>query len=214
MHSSIIGLERRVHRRQLLGGALAAAALPAITWPVPAAAAEPLVVGGLAVTCSLTLPVACAARAVANRADKSGKPQFAFEYSKYNGWPEVKESLMSGGLQAAFMLAPLVMDLADKKIPIKIVSLGHRSGAVTARGLLRYWLREKIYSALPKKLRQKRGRCHGADTVDHSSLAALGRIAYLGLQPELGIRSERRSGNGAHHRPGAGAARPHLMVAT
>ena len=28
------------------------------------------------------------------------------------------------------MLAPLVMDLADKGIPVKIVSLGHRSGAV------------------------------------------------------------------------------------
>jgi NitT/TauT family transport system substrate-binding protein len=28
------------------------------------------------------------------------------------------------------MLAPLVMDLADQQIPVKIVSLGHRSGAV------------------------------------------------------------------------------------
>jgi NitT/TauT family transport system substrate-binding protein len=28
------------------------------------------------------------------------------------------------------MLAPLVMDLADKRIPVKLVSLGHRSGAV------------------------------------------------------------------------------------
>jgi NitT/TauT family transport system substrate-binding protein len=28
------------------------------------------------------------------------------------------------------MLAPLVMDLADNRIPVKIVSLGHRSGAV------------------------------------------------------------------------------------
>jgi NitT/TauT family transport system substrate-binding protein len=37
---------------------------------------------------------------------------------------------MSGRIQAAYMLAPLVMDLADKKIPVKIVSLGHRSGAV------------------------------------------------------------------------------------
>jgi NitT/TauT family transport system substrate-binding protein len=37
---------------------------------------------------------------------------------------------MAGRIQAAFMLAPLVMDLASKKIPIKIVSLGHRSGAV------------------------------------------------------------------------------------
>jgi NitT/TauT family transport system substrate-binding protein len=130
MHSSAIGLGRGVDRRQLLGGALAAAALPALTWPASAAAPEPLVVGGLAVTCSLTLPVACAAKAVANRADKSGAPQLAFGYSTYNGWPEVKESLMAGSLQAAFMLAPLVMDLADKKVPIKIVSLGHRSGAV------------------------------------------------------------------------------------
>jgi NitT/TauT family transport system substrate-binding protein len=116
-------------RRQLVGGALAAAALPSIIRPA-LAAPEPLVVGGLAVTCSLTLPVACAAKAAANRAGKGGASQFSFEYSKYNGWPEVKESLMSGSLQAAFMLAPLVMDLADKKVPIRIVSLGHRSGAV------------------------------------------------------------------------------------
>ncbi|UUZ47126.1 ABC transporter substrate-binding protein [Massilia sp. B-10] len=54
----------------------------------------------------------------------------AFEYSKYSGWPEIKESLMTGRIQAAYMLAPLVMDLTDKRIPLKIVSLGHRSGAV------------------------------------------------------------------------------------
>src|SRR5688572_23678878 len=86
-----------------------------------------LVVGGLPVTCNLTLPVACEARAAANKASAG---QFAFEYSKYSGWPEIKESLMAGRIQAAYMLAPLVMDLADKKIPVKIVSLGHRSGAV------------------------------------------------------------------------------------
>jgi NitT/TauT family transport system substrate-binding protein len=130
MQSSIIQLGRCVDRRQLLGGALAAAALPSVTWPASAASDPLVVVGGLAVTCNLTLPVACAAKAVANRVDKSGAPQLAFGYSKYNGWPEVKESLMAGSLQAAFMLAPLVMDLADKKVPIKIVSLGHRSGAV------------------------------------------------------------------------------------
>jgi NitT/TauT family transport system substrate-binding protein len=28
------------------------------------------------------------------------------------------------------MLAPLVMDLATKDVPVKIVSIGHRSGAV------------------------------------------------------------------------------------
>src|ERR1700741_4707628 len=37
---------------------------------------------------------------------------------------------MAGRIQAAYMLAPLVMHLADRKIPVKIVSLGHRSGAV------------------------------------------------------------------------------------
>jgi len=39
--------------------------------------------------------------------------------AKYSGWPEVKESLMAGRIQAAYMLAPLVMDLADKKVPVK-----------------------------------------------------------------------------------------------
>jgi NitT/TauT family transport system substrate-binding protein len=114
-------------RRQWLRAAGAAAALPAlgVTSPAAAAASNKLVVGGLPVTCNLTLPVACVARA----ANKTA-PAFEFEYSKYNGWPEVKESLMTGNIQAAYMLAPLVMDLADKKIPVKIVSLGHRSGAV------------------------------------------------------------------------------------
>jgi NitT/TauT family transport system substrate-binding protein len=127
---SVPGLRHGIDRRQLLRGAIAAP-LPAIVLSACApAAAKALVVGGLPVTCNLTLPVACVAKAAANGADKSGVPQFEFEYSKYNGWPEVKEALMAGRIQAAYMLAPLVMDLADKRIPVKIVSLGHRSGAV------------------------------------------------------------------------------------
>ncbi|HSW04572.1 ABC transporter substrate-binding protein [Aquabacterium sp.] len=118
-----------LQRRQLLRRGLAAA-LPALAPPAQAAPAKPLVVGGLPVTCNLTLPVACVAKTTSNAADKSGAPQNEFEFSKYNGWPEIKESLMAGRIQAAYMLAPLVMDLADKKIPVKIVSLGHRSGAV------------------------------------------------------------------------------------
>ena len=109
-------------RRSLLLGA-AAAALPIVDVGNALAARGPLVVGGLPVTCNLTLPVACTARA----ADGGIAP---FEYSKYSGWPEIKESLMAGRIAAAYMLAPLVMDLADRKIPLKIVSLGHRSGAV------------------------------------------------------------------------------------
>jgi NitT/TauT family transport system substrate-binding protein len=84
----------------------------------------------LPVTCNLTLPVACVGKNTANKAVSAGTPRYEYEYQKINGWPEVKESLMAGRIQAAYMLAPLVMDLADKGIPLKIVSLGHRSGAV------------------------------------------------------------------------------------
>jgi NitT/TauT family transport system substrate-binding protein len=113
-------------RRQLLKAALAAAALPLVPLSCGDDPRRALVVGGLPVTCNLTLPVACVASA---RGGAEGV-RFQFEYSKYSGWPEIKESLMSGRIQAGYMLAPLVMDLADRGIPVKIVSLGHRSGAV------------------------------------------------------------------------------------
>ena len=119
----------RLRRRQVLSGALATALPLAVSaLALAASAPEPLIVGGLPVTCNLTLPVACMAKAAA-RASAGSNGQ-AFEYSKYSGWPEIKESLMTGRIQAAYMLAPLVMDLTDKRIPLKIVSLGHRSGAV------------------------------------------------------------------------------------
>ena len=83
----------------------------------------PLQVGGLPVTCNLTLPVACAASAA------GGAPPL-FTFRRFSGWPEIKESLMSGDIKCAYMLAPLIMDLAESRIPVKVVSLGHRSGAV------------------------------------------------------------------------------------
>ncbi|MGH8174718.1 MAG: ABC transporter substrate-binding protein [Steroidobacter sp.] len=109
---------------------LAAAALPLGSFACTKRNSNALIVGGLPVTCNLTLPVACAAKAVVNGTAPAGAPKFEYEYNKYNGWPEIKESLMTGRIQAGYMLAPLVMDLADKGIPVKIVSLGHRSGAV------------------------------------------------------------------------------------
>ncbi len=119
--------EHSPRRRQLLGGALA---LPLVGMggANAAAPAKPLQVGGLPVTCNLTLPIACKAKAVAD--GKPDAPFTTFEYNKFSGWPEIKESLMTGRIQAAYMLAPLVMDLTDWRIPLKIVSLGHRSGAV------------------------------------------------------------------------------------
>jgi NitT/TauT family transport system substrate-binding protein len=134
-HASDTGLRRNVDRRLLMRGGLAVAAAAAVALPArrlltPAAVAKPVTVGGLAVTCNLTLPIACAANQAANPFGTRDAAQLAFEFSRYSGWPELKESLMSGDLQAAYMLAPLVMDLADKKVPVKIVSIGHRSGAV------------------------------------------------------------------------------------
>ncbi len=85
---------------------------------------QTLVVAGLPVTCNLTLPIACAARNM----ERSFRANF--EYKRFNGWPEVKEALISGQINAAYMLAPLVMDLVTKDVPVKIVSIGHRSGAV------------------------------------------------------------------------------------
>jgi NitT/TauT family transport system substrate-binding protein len=116
-------------RRQVLQG-LSVAALPLGAFGCAHAKPDALVVGGLPVTCNLTLPVACVAKGESNKSVPAGGRKFDYQYSKYSGWPEVKESLMSGRIQAAYLLAPLAMDLADKGIPLKIVSLGHRSGAV------------------------------------------------------------------------------------
>ena len=116
-----------LRRRLLLQAALAGAA-PLALPSLAHAADSPLVGGGLPVTCNLTLPVACVAKTNSNA--RLGAGPAPFIYNKYSGWPELKESLMTGRIQAAYMLAPLVMDLTDKRIPLKIVSLGHRSGAV------------------------------------------------------------------------------------
>lgn len=118
-------------RRQWLKGALASAVPLTLGGCAgdKSAHKEPLVVGGLPVTCNLTLPVACTAKDASLKLGQASN-DFVFQYSKYSGWPEIKESLMAGRIQAGYMLAPLVMDLADKKIPVKVVSLGHRSGAV------------------------------------------------------------------------------------
>src|SRR5215510_5518552 len=79
---------------------------------------QTLTVGGLPVTCNLTLPIACEARNLDRTLTRAN-----FEYTRYNGWPEIKESLISGELDAAYMLAPLVMDLATNGIPVKTVSI-------------------------------------------------------------------------------------------
>lgn len=132
MSSEQVAVTEFFRQRRLLLGAAAAAVLPfsgVSCSRQQSDAGKVLQVGGLPVTCNLTLPVACTAKAVSLQAGSTAQPT-GFEYNKYSGWPEIKESLMTGRIQAAYMLAPLVMDLTTKKIPLKVVSLGHRSGAV------------------------------------------------------------------------------------
>jgi len=47
----------------------------------------------------------------------------------FQGFPEIKEALMSGRMQAAFMVAPMAIALRAQGVPVKIVYLGHRYGS-------------------------------------------------------------------------------------
>lgn len=48
---------------------------------------------------------------------------------KFQGFPEIKEALIAGRMQAGFMVAPMAMALRSQGVPIKIVYLGHRYGS-------------------------------------------------------------------------------------
>src|SRR3954467_9373166 len=75
-------------RRQVLKSALASAmplALGACAGDKNARR-DPLVVGGLPVTCNLTLPVACTAKDASIKAGHATN-DFTFQYNKYSGWP-------------------------------------------------------------------------------------------------------------------------------
>ena len=57
-----------------------------------------------------------------------GEGGSVFRSRKFTDWPTVTEALTAGEIGAAFILAPLAMQLAQKGIPVKIVYLGHRDG--------------------------------------------------------------------------------------
>ena len=55
----------------------------------------------------------------------------------FQGFPEIKEALISNQMQAGFMVAPMAIALRAQGVPVKIVYLGHRYGSATvvhARG--------------------------------------------------------------------------------
>jgi NitT/TauT family transport system substrate-binding protein len=47
----------------------------------------------------------------------------------FQGFPEIKEALISNKVQAAFIVAPLAIALVAQGVPIKVVYLGHRYGS-------------------------------------------------------------------------------------
>ncbi len=51
-----------------------------------------------------------------------------FRSRKFTDWPTVKEALISKDIGAAFLLAPMAMQLVTDGVPIHIVYLGHRDG--------------------------------------------------------------------------------------
>lgn len=55
--------------------------------------------------------------------------QNLFVPKMFQGFPEIKEALISDRMQAGFMVAPMAIALRAQGVPIKIVYLGHRYGS-------------------------------------------------------------------------------------
>jgi NitT/TauT family transport system substrate-binding protein len=74
------------------------------------------------VTCHLTCPVTD----FISRYSLDGS---LFIPKKFQGFPEIKEALISDRMQAGFLVAPMAIALRAQGVPIKVVYLGHRYGS-------------------------------------------------------------------------------------
>jgi NitT/TauT family transport system substrate-binding protein len=81
-----------------------------------------ITVAYLPVTCQLTCPVTD----YISKFSLSGE---IFLPRMFQGFPEIKEALISNRVQAAFIVAPLALALKAQGVPIKVVYLGHRYGS-------------------------------------------------------------------------------------
>ena len=81
-----------------------------------------ITVAYLPATCQLTCPVTD----YISKFSLSGE---MFLPRMFQGFPEIKEALISNRVQAAFIVAPLALALRAQGVPIKIVYLGHRYGS-------------------------------------------------------------------------------------
>ncbi len=74
------------------------------------------------VTCQLTCPVT-------DYISKMSQHGEIFLPRMFQGFPEIKEALISNRVQAAFIVAPMAIALRAQGVPIKVVYLGHRYGS-------------------------------------------------------------------------------------
>src|SRR5271155_1126555 len=81
-----------------------------------------ITVAYIPVTCQLTCPVT-------DYISKFSKAGEIFLPRMFQGFPEIKEALISNRMQAAFIVAPLAIALKAQGVPIRIVYLGHRYGS-------------------------------------------------------------------------------------
>ncbi|MES2221297.1 MAG: ABC transporter substrate-binding protein [Acidobacteriota bacterium] len=81
-----------------------------------------IIVAYLPVTCQLTCPVT-------DYISKFSENGELFLPRMFQGFPEMKEALISNKVQAAFIVAPMAIALAAQGVPIKVVYLGHRYGS-------------------------------------------------------------------------------------
>jgi NitT/TauT family transport system substrate-binding protein len=81
-----------------------------------------IIVAYIPVTCQLTCPVT-------DYISKFSQNGELFLPRMFQGFPEIKEALISNKVQAAFIVAPLAIALASQGVPIKVVYLGHRYGS-------------------------------------------------------------------------------------
>jgi NitT/TauT family transport system substrate-binding protein len=85
------------------------------------------------VTCQLTCPVTDYISKLSDHGE-------IFLPRLFQGFPEIKEALISNRMQAAFIVAPLAIALKAQGVPIKVVYLGHRYGSavvVKKNGLIK-----------------------------------------------------------------------------
>ena len=81
-----------------------------------------ITVAYLPVTCQLTCPVTD----YISKFSESGEMYLP---RMFQGFPEMKEALISNRVQAAFIVAPMALALKAQGVPIKVVYLGHRYGS-------------------------------------------------------------------------------------